>query len=109
MLPVYQQELPASCVATCVRMVLAAHKIHLGEEDIRSRCRQTVSGLRLRDVPHGLAGLAVKATVHDDWGLDDLRDELRQANYPIVGIELRPIDGRFAHHASSLRRSSVTK
>lgn len=42
-------------------------------------------------------------------GLDDLRDELRQANYPIVGIELRPIDGRFAYPASSLRRSSVTK
>jgi hypothetical protein len=38
------------------------------------------------------------ATVHDDWSMDDLRDETRQSNYPIVGIDLRPIDGRFAYH-----------
>jgi hypothetical protein len=39
------------------------------------------------------------ATVHNDWSIDDLRDETRRSNYPIVGIDLRPIDGRFAYHA----------
>jgi ABC-type bacteriocin/lantibiotic exporter with double-glycine peptidase domain len=98
-LPIYQQEQPASCVAACVRMVLAAFGHTLAEENIRNCCGQTALGLRLIDVPKGLSDLPVIATVHTDWGLDDLRDEIRQLKYPIVGIDLRPIDGRFAYHA----------
>ena len=37
--------------------------------------------------------------MHNDWSIDDLRDETRRSNYPIVGIDLRSIDGRFAYHA----------
>lgn len=99
MLPIYQQEQPASCVAACVRMVLAALGHTLAEEKIRQSCGQTALGLSLIDVPKGLANLPVIATVHTDWGLDDLRDETRQSNYPIVGIDLQSIDGRFAYHA----------
>lgn len=99
MLPIYEQEQPASCVAACVRMVLAASGLQFTEEEIRTRCRQTVVGLSLTDVPKGISNLPIVATVHDDWSIDDLRDETRQSNYPIVGIDLRPIDGRFAYHA----------
>jgi ABC-type bacteriocin/lantibiotic exporter with double-glycine peptidase domain len=99
MLPIYEQEQPASCVAACVRMVLAVRGLQLTEEEIRSRCRQTVSGLTLTEVPKGISNLPIVATVHNDWSIDDLRDETRQSNYPIVGIDLRPIDGRFAYHA----------
>jgi len=99
MLPVYEQEQPASCVAACVRMVLAGFGLLLTEEEIRTRCGQTVIGLCLTDVTDGLSDLPVTATVHNEWGLDDLRDEIRQFHYPIVGIDLRSIDGRFAYHA----------
>jgi ABC-type bacteriocin/lantibiotic exporter with double-glycine peptidase domain len=99
MLPVYEQEQPASCVAACVRMVLGALGLQFTEEEIRTRCGQTVVGIRLADVVDGLFDLLVSVIVHEDWALDDLRDEIRQGNYPIVGIDLRPIDGRFAYHA----------
>ncbi|MDZ7291508.1 MAG: cysteine peptidase family C39 domain-containing protein [candidate division KSB1 bacterium] len=99
MIPVYAQEQPASCVAACVRMVLAALDLHLAEQEIRTRCGQTAVGLRLIDVAKGLSDLPVAVHVHTDWGMDDLRDEIRHSHYPIVGIDLRPIDGRFAYHA----------
>jgi len=109
MLPIYEQEQPASCVAACVRMVLSVHGFQLTEEEIRTRCKQTVIGLTLRDVPKGLSDLPLIATVHTDWGIDDLRDETRQSHYPIVGIDLRPIDGRFAYHAVVIAKIESTK
>jgi ABC-type bacteriocin/lantibiotic exporter with double-glycine peptidase domain len=99
MLPIYEQEQPASCIAACARMVLAACGLQLTEEEIRTRCRQTLIGLTLADVPKGISNLPIVATVHNDWSIDYLRDETRQSNYPIVGMDLRPIDGRFAYHA----------
>ncbi len=109
MLPIHQQEQPASCIAACVRMALAAFGHNLTEENIRKRCGQTALGLRLIDVPKGLSDLPVIATVHTDWGLDDLRDETRRSNYPIVGIDLRPIDGRFAYHAVVIAKIESNK
>ena len=35
MLPIYEQEQPSSCVAACVRMVLAVCGLQLTEEEIR--------------------------------------------------------------------------
>jgi len=99
MLPIYEQEQPASCVAACVRMALESQKHRLTEEEIRRRCKQSSVGLSLVDATKGFSDLPVTATVYNNWGLDDLRDEIRQSNYPIVGIDLRPIDGRFAYHA----------
>lgn len=99
MLPIHEQEQPASCVAACVRMVLESKALRFTEEEIRRRCKQPIVGLSLTDVPKGLSDLPVIVTVYNNWGLDDLRDEVRQENYPIVGIDLRPVDGRFAYHA----------
>src|SRR5574341_2468110 len=109
MLPIYEQEQPASCVPACVRMVFAAHSLQLIEEEIRTRCRQTLIGLTLADVPKGISNLPLVATMHNDWSIDDLRDETRQSNYPIVGIDLRPIDGRFAYHAVVIAKIDSNK
>ena len=80
-------------------MVLTAIGLPHTEDEIRKLCRQTVIGLRLAEVPMRLSDLPIVANLHKNWGLDDLRDEIRNANYPIVGVDLRPIDGRFAYHA----------
>jgi ABC-type bacteriocin/lantibiotic exporter with double-glycine peptidase domain len=109
LLPIYQQEQPASCVAACVRMALAALGHTIAEVDIRKRCGQSALGLSLTDIPKGLADLPIVVTVHKDWGLDDLRDETRQAHYPIVGIDLRPLDGRFAYHAVVIAKVESNK
>ena len=93
------QELATSCVAACVGMVLEAFGHTLTEAEIRQRCGHTKSGMRLNQVADGLKDLPVIVAYHTDWSRDDLRDAIRQTPLPIVGVDLRPIDGIFAFHA----------
>lgn len=52
-----------------------------------------------KPVAAGLADLHVVVKYESDWGLDDLRDVVRTGTTPIVGIDLRPVEGLFAFHA----------
>ena len=81
----------------------------LTEEEIRLRCGQTPLGLRLKDVIAGLTDLPVQVDLFENWGSDDLRDELRAGRYPVVGVSLRPLDGRFAFHAVVIIKIEATK
>ena len=99
MLPLFPQELPTSCVAACVRMVLTSLGHPLTETDIRDRCAHTALGMRLNQVASGLEDLPLGVEHQLDWGLDDLADAVRVGVFPIVGIDLRPVDGIFAFHA----------
>lgn len=99
MLPFFEQELSTSCVAACVRMALGGLDIALTEAEIRSRCGHKKAGMRLNQISSCLADLPVTVEYHLDWGLDDLSQTIRKSIFPIVGIDLRPIDGRFAFHA----------
>lgn len=99
MLPLHSQELSTSCVAACVRMVLAALGYDLPEAEIRARCGYSGLGMRLNQVAQGLVDLPVKAEYYTDWNLDDLTAAVRQSVFPIVGVDLRFVDGLFAFHA----------
>ncbi len=99
MLPLFPQELSTSCVAACVRMVLASLGHSLSEAEIRSRCGYSRLGMQLNQVAAGLSDLPVTVEFHNDWSVDDLADALRQSLFPIVGVDLRYIDGLFAFHA----------
>lgn len=99
MLPLYAQELSTSCVAASVRMVLAALGYALPEAEIRSRCGHAGLGMRLNQVAPGLADLPINAEYHTDWNIDDLAAAVRQSVFPIVGIDLRFVEGLFAFHA----------
>lgn len=99
MLPLFAQELSTSCVAACVRMALAALGFSLTESEIRSRCGHSGLGMRLNQVATGLADLPVEVEYHTDWNTDDLNEALRRSIFPIVGIDLRHVEGLFAFHA----------
>ncbi len=99
MLPLFAQELSTSCVAACVRMALAALSFSLAESEIRSRCGHSGLGMRLNQVAQGLADLPVRAEYHTDWSIDDLTEAVRRSVFPIVGVDLRFVDGLFAFHA----------
>ena len=47
----------------------------------------------------GLEDLLIDVQHQLDWGLDDLADAVHADAFPIVGIDLRPVDGTFAFHA----------
>ncbi|MGH9751553.1 MAG: cysteine peptidase family C39 domain-containing protein [Blastocatellia bacterium] len=99
MLPLFAQELSTSCVAACLRMALAALGFSITEAEIRSRCGHSGLGMRLNQVAQGLADLPIKVECHTDWSIDDLTDAVRRSVFPIVGIDLRFVDGLFAFHA----------
>jgi ABC-type bacteriocin/lantibiotic exporter with double-glycine peptidase domain len=98
-LPLFSQELPTSCVAACVRMVLTGLGHPLTEVDIRDRCGQLTLGMRLNQVAKGLSDLPVAVAYELEWSLDDLVDAVRAGTNPVVGIDLRPVEGIFACHA----------
>ncbi|MGH9850049.1 MAG: hypothetical protein ACREBD_09325, partial [Blastocatellia bacterium] len=56
-------------------------------------------GMRLNQVASGLTDLPVEVEYHTDWSIDDLSDAVRRAAFPIVGVDMRYIDGLFAFHA----------
>ena len=95
----YAQEHPSSCVAACLRMVLA----HFGQQHSESHLRRLLGnprfGITLRQATDRLLVAGAVAQWYTDWGLDDLRDCLRDGSYPIVGIERRFFGHPSATHA----------
>ena len=80
-------------------MVLAGLGHVLPEAATRTRCGYSKLGLRLSQVGSGLADLPIVVEYHIDWNLDDLREALDRSTFPIVGIDLRPVEGMFGFHA----------
>jgi hypothetical protein len=80
-------------------MTLAALGLSLDESEIRSRCNHSGLGMRLNQISQGLLDLPVKCEYHTDWNIDDLAEAARRSAFPIVGVDLRFVDGLFAFHS----------
>jgi ABC-type bacteriocin/lantibiotic exporter with double-glycine peptidase domain len=80
-------------------MVLAHLGISLTEAEIRRRCGHTAAGMLLNEIANGLRDLPVAVAYETGCGTDDLIDAIHGGLNPIVGIDLRPVDGIFAFHA----------
>ena len=99
MLTWYAQELPSSCVAACVRMVLEGMGRRLAELDVRHLIGHARLGVSLGAAQVKLVEAGAIAEFHDDWNLDDLRDALRTGHHPIIGVERQPLGYPRAFHA----------
>lgn len=104
--PFYAQEKDSSCLAACLRMVLAAYGSIHSEKELRDLCDWTPQ----RSISSTAAVAAARALgfIHsrEDYGLrlHDLRDLLRSGLYPIVGVDLRAygLSGQHAQVVASL-------
>ena len=72
MLPLFAQDLPTSCVAACVRMVLTGLGHPITEADIRKRCRHTSLGMQLNQIADGLRDIEVSVQYQIEWDVDAL-------------------------------------
>lgn len=99
MIRLLRQEHRASCVAACVRMVLNGFGQTLDESRIRQLLGNPRFGLTLSQARRKLLEIGAAADWHDDWSLDDLRDVMREGNFPIVGVERRFFGHQSAAHA----------
>ncbi len=93
------QEHPSSCVAACLRMVFTSFGQHHSESAIRRVLGNPRFGLTLKQAANRLQIAGAVLQWHADWGLDDIRDGLRDGVYPIVGIERRFFGHPSATHA----------
>jgi ABC-type bacteriocin/lantibiotic exporter with double-glycine peptidase domain len=99
MLTWFAQEQPTSCVAACVRMVLTGFGVVWTEEQIRTIFRRPRLGITLTAAHARLVHAGARATLHEDWSLDDLRERVRRGHYPIVGVERHLLGHPPASHA----------
>jgi ABC-type bacteriocin/lantibiotic exporter with double-glycine peptidase domain len=95
----FAQEHPASCVAACLRMVLTNFGQYHSESSIRRVLGNPRFGITLTQAADRLLAAGTMTQWHADWGLDDIRDSLRDGGYPIVGIERRFFGHPSATHA----------
>ncbi|MEK6323002.1 MAG: cysteine peptidase family C39 domain-containing protein [Acidobacteriota bacterium] len=98
--PFYAQERDSSCLAACLRMVLAAHGSIHSEKRLRDLCGWTPRGSISSTATVAAARALGFIHSREDYGLrlHDLRDALRSGLFPIVGIDLRAY-GRSGQHA----------
>ena len=98
-LPFYQQESEESCVPACLRMVLAQYDILLAEADLRICCQTTFLGTAFPDAAACARryGLSVKEIVQASW--QELQNWLSSGIYPILSVNLFPLEARWAAHA----------
>lgn len=80
-------------------MVLAGLGHSLSEAEIRHRCGYEAAGMQLGKIANGLRDLPLFVEYQIDGGLDDLIDLVRAGVFPIVALDLRPVEGRDAFHA----------
>ncbi|MFN0121594.1 MAG: hypothetical protein ACKV2V_13960 [Blastocatellia bacterium] len=99
MLTWFAQELPSSCVAACVRMVLDGLGDGRDEAAIRQLLGHTRLGVSLARAHARLAEARTGVAWHAEWNLRDLRDAVRAGQYPIVGVERHPLGYPRAFHA----------
>ena len=95
----HRQEKEYSCVPACLKMVLMALGLVLSEAELRERCDCTPFGteaLRVVDIARDLGFLnTIKATVTSA----ELEHQWSLGLYPIVFVNLLPIDGVKISHA----------
>jgi ABC-type bacteriocin/lantibiotic exporter with double-glycine peptidase domain len=95
----YQQETPDSCVPACLRMVLAGLGVVMLESELRRLCDCTVLGTDAFQAVEALRKLGFPNATKQNLTLTDLSTVLTQGNYPIVYVNLLPLDQERGTHA----------
>jgi ABC-type bacteriocin/lantibiotic exporter with double-glycine peptidase domain len=98
-LPFYKQEEPYSCVPACLRMVLAAKGYMVSELVLRERCDCTFLGTEALKAVDALRAMGFSNSVKCMLRFTELIMELNAGIFPVVFVNLLPIDGINDSHA----------
>jgi ABC-type bacteriocin/lantibiotic exporter with double-glycine peptidase domain len=94
----YKQETPYSCVPACLRMVLSTFELFMSEAELRLNCDCTPFGTEALKAVDAVRNLGFSRTVKCNHTIDELA-QLEVNLYPIVFVNLLPIDGVKVAHA----------
>ncbi len=98
-LPFFFQETSESCVAACLRMVLAYRGIEAEEAALRECCQTTRLGTTFPDAAKCARGFGLPVDEVRDATWSDLQSWLSNDIYPILSVNLFPLEARWAAHA----------
>ena len=97
--PFHKQETRYSCAPACLRIVLGGFGFDVTEADLRQRCDCTPFGTDALMVVDAARQLGFVETSKYTLTLEELRAVVTDGQYPIVFVELNPIDGIENVHA----------
>ena len=96
----YKQETPHSCVPACLRMVLSSFGVDLSEEQLCKLCDCTAfGGTDALKVVDAARQLGFCNTIKSTLSMEELLTQINSGCYPIVYVNLLPIDGYKSSHA----------
>lgn len=98
-LPFYKQETPFSCVPACLRMVLSEQGFTLSEAELRDLCDCTPLGTEALKAVDALRQLGFKQSAKLTLNLLELTNIIDLGLFPIVFVNLIPIDGIRGGHS----------
>jgi ABC-type bacteriocin/lantibiotic exporter with double-glycine peptidase domain len=97
--PFHKQETRYSCVPACLRMVLGSCGVDISESALRTRCDCTPYGTDALMAVDAARALGCVKTAKYTLALEELQTVVTGGHYPIVFVDLHPIDGLDAIHA----------
>jgi ABC-type bacteriocin/lantibiotic exporter with double-glycine peptidase domain len=97
--PFHKQETLYSCVPACLRMVLGSFGMDISESALRTRCDCTPYGTDALMAVNAARTLGFIKTAKYTLALEELQTVIRDGHYPIVFVDLHPLDGLDAIHA----------
>jgi ABC-type bacteriocin/lantibiotic exporter with double-glycine peptidase domain len=97
--PFLKQETTYSCVPACLRMVLSGCGTVKSESDLRTLCDCNVFGTDALKVVDAARHLGFLQTAKHNLSLANLKTLVIRGLYPIVFVNMMPIDGIDESHA----------
>ena len=97
--PFHKQETLYSCVPACLRMVLGSFGVDISESELRTRCDCTPYGTDALMAVDAARALGLVKTAKYTLSFAELQTVVTDGPYPIVFVDLNPIDGLDAIHA----------
>lgn len=95
----HRQETPYSCVPACLRVVLSSFDLDISEAELRDLCDCNPFGTEALKAVDAVRGLGFPKTAKLTLSVDELVTQVNAGFYPIVFINLLPIDGIKVGHA----------
>lgn len=98
--PFHSQETPDSCVPACLRMVFGSFGMDIAESALREQCDcMPWFGTNALMAVDAAQRLGFAGTANHTLTLAELQNLVAAGHYPIVFVDLNPLDGVEAIHA----------
>jgi ABC-type bacteriocin/lantibiotic exporter with double-glycine peptidase domain len=95
----HKQETRYSCLPACLRIVFSSFNLDISESELRRLCDCTPFGTEALKAVDAARQLGFSQSAKYTLSIDELETLVATGNYPIVLVNLIPIDGIVDSHA----------